>query len=321
MDFRKFDPRNIYIPPKNRFLVTIAGGYGALIVITTFLSSIGIGQHKTGMEAVSSVAAGIKNNGYPSAERGGSCPDKYPLGMPDLKQQVGGKLLYLCRYGFASLYSVEYKAPLWTSEWVHLEDGTPPPEQKPKGGILPDPQLSQEMYPTRDALNGQGLVRGMMSSTFNQKYNYWGNKEVFFVSNSVPMAERLSNGAWAVIGKEIADRAFDKKKHPAGLIVYTGPVYLGKNRVRLSDGTPVPSHFFKILIDKATGASTALVLPNKELPLFDNGMNNGKKSMKLGAYTVSVRQVERWTGIDFNPILRRDVSERIEKGKSVWFPA
>ena len=61
--------------------------------------------------------------------------------------------------------------------------------------------------------------------------------------------------------------AQDKEKHPNGLLVYTGPLYLGEVKM-LPDKTPIPNHFYKVIMNRKTGASTALVVPNQELPVY-----------------------------------------------------
>lgn len=313
------------LPGAVRTVMVLVSGYGIVALFVAALALAG-GNRKHGLtDAVSAVSSGIKNGGYKQADRPGLCPEHYPFGMPRAVSAAGGKdLYYLCRYTFAAAYSKTLKAPLWTAEWVRpgqSEGGMT--AYKPLSEWLPDKQVDAAYYVAKAALEKSRVAeRGQMAAAENNRSDYWGNKDVSLVTNSAPQFRTLNRGAWRALETEIADRAADEKAHPQGLVVYTGPLYLGKKRL-LSDKTPVPSHFYKIVIDRENGNSAAFVLPNADVPGYgkDGGApkKNEKPDYRLDGYRVGIAQIERWSGINFNPLLKRETADRVEKGKgSLW---
>lgn len=313
------------LPRAVRTSMVLASGYGIVALFVAALSMAGNGQKHGLTDAVSAVSSGIKNGGYKKADKPGLCPEHYPFGMPRPISGSGtGGLYYLCRYTFASAYSKTLKAPLWTAEWVRPGQSSGGlAAHKPLSEWTPDKQVDAAYYAARTALEKSKVVeRGQMAAAENNRNDYWGNKDVSLVTNSAPQFRTLNRGAWRALETEIADRAADEKAHPQGLVVYTGPLYLGKKRL-LSDKTPVPSHFYKIVIDRENGDSAAFVLPNADVPGYgkdgDAPKKNEKPDYRLNGYRVGIAQIERWSGINFNPLLKRETADRVEKGKgTLW---
>jgi endonuclease G len=74
-----------------------------------------------------------------------------------------------------------------------------------------------------------------------------------------------------------------------------------------SDAIPVPSNLFKVIVDPFRHEMTAFVIPNDDQQGEDPRL-----------YQVSVREVERLTGLDFNPVLPRAEADRLEVNGDAW---
>lgn len=318
------------IPRPLRLPLVLITVYVAVAVLLSFMSLVGIGGQKHGLtDAVSAVSQGIQNGAYKPADQPGLCPEHYPFGMPEYRGATKQGGAFLCRYGFASYFSYGHKAPLWTAEVVSY-DGAKIGKQDSQKEYEPDKQVAAEHYTSkRDLLNTEYFERGQMAAEINYSYDYWGRKETALVTNTAPQARLLNRQGWQLLENQVYLWAQDQNKHPDGLLVYSGPLYLGKVRI-LPDKTPIPSHFYKVVMDRKTGGSTAIVVPNEELPIYgsdghrlsEEEKKNPKitdKRLHLGMYTVSVRQVEGWSGINFNPVFSPAMAAT-EATKNVWLP-
>lgn len=318
------------VPRALRLPLLLVVVYVAVAALLSFMTLIGIGRQKHGLiDSVNAVIQGVKNGSYKPVGQPGLCPEHYPFGIPEYRGASADKGAFLCRYGYASYFSYQHKAPLWTAEVVGY-DGGKMGRQESQKGYEPDRQVAAEHYTSKkDLLDTKYFERGQMSAEINHTYDYWGRKETALVTNTAPQARLLNRRGWMLLERQVYQWAQDKEKHPNGLLVYTGPLYLGEVKW-LPDKTPVPSHFYKVVMDRKTGASTALVVPNQELPVYgkDGHQLNEKekadhtiaeKRLHLGMYTTSVRQVEDWSGINFNSLFNPAMAAT-ETGKNVWLP-
>jgi DNA/RNA endonuclease G (NUC1) len=64
---------------------------------------------------------------------------------------------------------------------------------------------------------------------------------------------------------------------------------------------------FKVIVDPATKDMTAFVIPN-----------DGLQGEEPSRFQLSVREVERVTGLDFNPDLSRSEADRLEANGVAW---
>lgn len=137
----------------------------------------------------------------------------------------------------------------------------------------------------------------------------WGEQaaiESFFTSNVTPQLQAHNNGAWFALEELCAEYAAE-----FGTVwVYTGPVY-PEDPLPFIPGrrVPAPESFFKVLVAEGDSGSVdvlAFLVPHEPLP----------RSAELGAFLVSVDEVEELTGIDFLAELPPDLEEALEV--EVW---
>jgi endonuclease G len=76
----------------------------------------------------------------------------------------------------------------------------------------------------------------------------------------------------------------------AGVYVITGPVFNGPTQV-LGNGVAIPTHVFKVVINRETHQGVGFIVPNTGPAKGDN----------LKKFQVTIAQVEQATGINFTP--------------------
>jgi DNA/RNA endonuclease G (NUC1) len=91
-----------------------------------------------------------------------------------------------------------------------------------------------------------------------------------------------------------------------------------------STGLAVPTHMFKVVIDYSRMEAIAFVIPNK--PIFPEGLNeNSRGSLRqweqeISKYSVSIRDIENWSGLRFNTALSAPDREKLNTQKSAMWP-
>ncbi|MDB5965864.1 MAG: non-specific endonuclease, partial [Polaromonas sp.] len=112
--------------------------------------------------------------------------------------------------------------------------------------------------------------------------------ESFLMTNMVPQNYKNNEVAWKALEMKI--RRYVAAGHE--VYVITGPIYTREPARIGSNGVAVPDRLFKVVIDRATGASIAFLVENAPLPVAE-----------LANRVASLADVERETGITFDPSL------------------
>ncbi len=92
--------------------------------------------------------------------------------------------------------------------------------------------------------------------------------------------------------------------------VITGPVF-DQRIERLASGVEIPDAFYRIILDEENGTPRVLAFI---APQTVTG------SEPLAKFLVSVREIERQTGLDFYPELPKETQDRMEvlKAERLW---
>lgn len=223
------------------------------------------------------------------------CKEYARLGLPSNQ----GKLL--CRKGFLLAYSSKYKTPLWVIEHLTTE--------KAKGNLprynkfQPDPDLKEGERAELDDYKIRGYAKEHMAPAANMKWDQQAMVECFYLSNMIP---RKGKGTNHGIEERIRNLAISR----GALYIFTGPIYedgvmktIGSNKVA------VPTHLFKIIYDPYKVEAIAFILPNEKLTMAD-----------IPKYIVTIRDVERKTGLNFLSNINEKVQEVVEnmKAHGIW---
>jgi len=203
----------------------------------------------------------------------------------------------LCRKGYLLSHDPVRKTPVWVAE--HLT------REKAKRGIKrsddfrPDADLEPGKRAELSDYRGSGYDRGHMAPAADMAWDEQAMSESFYLSNMVPQAGiGMNRGIWMELEKKVRNWVQERGE----LYVYSGPIYqvsdtetIGRNKVA------VPSFLYKVILDPGQKEAIALIMPNRKL-----------RTQDLPTYLVSVREVEKETGLHFFTNLPDIEQEKLE---------
>ncbi len=239
-----------------------------------------------------------------------NCPQFQVFGFPVPKTEgVLERSYSTCRIGYAGLYDPEIKTPLWVAERISRND---------LKGLAKREGLDFEDDPQIPSIDGtehykrSGFDKGHLAPAADFRWSQEAMRQSFLFSNAVPQNPTHNRKIWAYLESMVREMAARR----GTLVVVTGPVFtqpvswLRFGRVSQThrlDAIPVPANLFKVIVDPASRDMTAFVIPNDD-----------QRGEDPRLYQVSVREVERLTGLDFNPVLPRAEADRLEANGQAW---
>lgn len=152
--------------------------------------------------------------------------------------------------------------------------------------------------PAPDAYRGSGMERGHLVPAADLKWNSLAMKQSFMMTNICPQDKSLNEGGWHRLEEKVREWV----QRDSALIVACGPI-IEQQLPRTEGGVVIPRRYFKVVLSHCTRPMRALAF------IYPNGPSNGP----LRHYAVSVRQVERATGIDFFSALPDEIERRLEE--------
>lgn len=232
-----------------------------------------------------------------------NCPQFQIFGFPSIKNSETVKRSYFtCRLAYAGQYDPQEKTPLWVAEHLTAQNIKGEAERD-EINFIPDPQIPKGLSASDSVYSHSNYQRGHMAPAADFKYSQLAMNESFFYSNAVPQDPYHNTHIWNYLEsstREIANRRGE-------LFVITGPIYSSTPHLKLRDEVSIPDSIFKVLIDPKTKAMTAFVIPN-----------NNNVGDDFNPYQISVREVEKLSGINFNPTLSKQESDKYEVGGGDW---
>lgn len=157
-------------------------------------------------------------------------------------------------------------------------------EPRYSGRFRVEPQVPERWQVRHDDYTSSGQDRGHMMPAADRP----GDAVTFRLSNVCPMSPRLNRGRWASLERHVRELAVERGE----LVVTTGPIW-GRGSRRsfrvIGDRVWVPSHFFKVAVDRRTDDSWAWV--------YRNGVN----LRGLEYHSRAVEEVEQMVGADLWP--------------------
>ena len=227
------------------------------------------------------------------------CKEYSKLGLPGKQGEL------LCRKGFLLSHDSTNKTPIWVIEHLTVEkaQGSLPRYNK----FQPDPDLKEGERAELADYRSSGYDRGHMAPAADMKWDQQAMVECFYLSNMVPQVGKgMNQGIWKDLEEYVRTWAIDR----GAVYIFTGPIYedgikktIGKNKVA------VPSHLYKIIYDPNKAEAIAFIMPNQKLDSAD-----------MPKYIVTIRDIEKKTGLDFLSNLDQDVQGVIEnkKAQGLW---
>lgn len=235
-----------------------------------------------------------------SATRGtpnAGCPQFQIYGYPSISDtEILLRSFYTCRKGYASLYDPAERTPLWVAE--HLQKGNfSGHAERDLIDFIPDPDIPYWYLPFPEDYKGSGYDKGHLAAAANFRSSQAAMNATFRFANAVPQTPQSNRGVW----KQLEDATRMLAIRRGGLFVVTGPVYSSIPRTKIKNRVSVPDALYKVLIDPKSETMTGFVIPNTP---------DVKSDFRL--YQVKVREIEKLTGIDFNPNLPHAKADALE---------
>lgn len=213
-----------------------------------------------------------------------------------LAEQCGQHLVFgtpkadqvLCRDGYATGYSYQYKIPLWTAYYITSESvhGV---NVKRQDKFKEDTEIPAQYRSTAKDYSRSGYDRGHQAGSATIDYSEEANAETFLYSNMTPQIAGFNRnmmghkGAW---GKaEGLVRKWVKSR--GELYVISGAIVTPESDT-IGNGVAVPSYFYKIIIDPQAAETIAFLFPH----IAD-------ARDEIPNYIVSIDRLEEITGLDF----------------------
>lgn len=257
------------------------------LALSLFLIS-NIAFSDSGLPNIPSVTHGKPNLNCPQFQIYG-----YPL-TTDAK--ILRRSFYACRIGYAALYDPAERTPLWVAEHVKKINFSGNAERD-ELDFIPDNDIPSGALPRPSDYAGSGFDKGHMAPAANFKSSQVAMNSTFRFANAVPQTPQSNRGLW----KQLEDATRELAIRRDGLYVVTGPIFIGSKRAKLRGRVSIPNATFKILIDPKHSSMTGFVIPNNSSPGKD-----------FRIYQVKVREIERLTGLNFNPNLSRTLADKLE---------
>lgn len=253
-----------------------------------FLSSLVLADTFSSTNKTTSVTQGTPNL---------NCPQFQAFGYPSTTDpKILRRGFYTCRIGYAGLYDPAEKTPLWIAERLTKSNFASNAERD-QLDFISDPDIPYGALPFNSDYEGSGYDKGHMAPAGDFKSSQAAMNATFRFGNAVPQTPQSNRGIW----KRLEDATREVARRRGEIYVITGPVYLGASRTKLKNRVSIPNAVFKILIDRKRASMTGFVVPNNSLV-----------GRSFGIYQVKVREIEKLTGLNFNPSLSRVLADKME---------
>jgi endonuclease G len=269
---------------KNNFLASIVF---ILIVSANVFAKV----DSSGRDSVTpfnSVTQGTPNLG---------CPQFQIFGYPTTSDtKILRRAFYTCRSGYAGLYDPATRTPLWIAEHLLKSDLIGSAEREFLD-FIPDPDIPIGALPQPADYLKSGYDKGHLAPAADFKNSQTKMAETFQFANAVPQVPNSNRHTW----KQLEDSTREVAYRRGEIYIISGPIFTANPRTKLRNSVSIPNAVFKILVDPKTRTMTGFVVPNVTTV-----------SKEFRVYQIKVREIEKLTGLDFNPQLKRSDADKLE---------
>uniref|UniRef100_A0A8C1P6W8 Uncharacterized protein n=1 Tax=Cyprinus carpio TaxID=7962 RepID=A0A8C1P6W8_CYPCA len=188
------------------------------------------------------------------------------------------------RKSYALLYDNRTKNAAWVYEILNSETLKQEVERQ---NVFSVDQSIHPFYQASTDLYQHPYVRGHLVAAANHRWCQKALEDTFLMSNISPQHTKLNNGSWKSLEQEYHRKAKDKQNDICNVHVYTGPLYLPRDKkYKEIRGQAVPTHFFKVIIVEHCDGTV-------ELKCYQ--MSNDESEYS----TVTIEEIERASGLIF----------------------
>ena len=227
---------------------------------------------------------------HSAEEKSDSLPEEIFFGIP---AQVDQKIY---RKGFSLGYRYKYRQAVWVS-YILTKEKVQDKKVKRRPSFRIDPAIKFAPVRPKDYIK-TGYDKGHLAPAADMAWSVIAMKNSFFMSNISPQLPGCNRGIWKRLEKAIRNWTLKENK----LCIITGPVFPDSNTFLANTSIPIPSAFYKVVLD--------LTPPMKMIGFL---VPNAPSKRRIWAFAVSVDKVEEITGYDFFSALDDETEKKLEK--------
>ena len=209
--------------------------------------------------------------------------------------KTNSKAKIITHTGYSLLYNEIHEQADWVAYELTKEETIKLYERTNK--FILDPKVNTITASYSD-YKGSGYDRGHLAPASDMGWSSIAMKESFYYSNMSPQIPSFNRGIWKKLEELVRTWAVENNK----LYIVTGPVL--KNELKLigNNKVSVPKYYYKVILDfrQPSIKGIGFIIPNL-----------GSKE-HLNNYAVTIDSVEKFSGIDFFPLLQDKQENFIE---------
>jgi endonuclease G len=218
-------------------------------------------------------------------------------GFPSQGMKLFGRVNVLENRGYVVGYSESMRNPLWVT--YRIFDIPSLSHGKRRSRFSVDARTSAQV--SHNDYTRSGYDRGHMAPNFGiaTRYGREAQLETFLMSNVIPQNPIVNRHMWKDLEMRVAKHY---GRYFGEVWVITGPIFQGEIK-KIDSGIPVPSAYYKIIIDEQNGnlRTLAFVVP-RYVPSYT----------RIKTFLVSIDEVELFTDLDFFPDLPDEAEAELE---------
>lgn len=198
--------------------------------------------------------------------------------------------------GFTLLYNETHEQASWVAYELTKDETTKRYERTDK--FIPDPKVKTGTATDKD-YTGSGYDRGHLAPAADMGWSSTAMAESFYYSNMSPQTPSFNRGVWKRLEELVRTWAIENNS----VYIVTGPVLTSNLTTIGPNKVSVPNYYYKVILDYTEPGikGIGLIIPN-----------TGSGAL-LQQFAVSIDSLEKFTGIDFFPLLPDEQEELIEK--------
>lgn len=217
-------------------------------------------------------------------------------------------------------YDTQMTTPLWTA--YPLDSSHIGSLSRPSGwSYNPNIDEKYQVRVTDGSYSNSTYSRGHMCPNGSRNGNSTMQAQTFYVTNQVPQIQNSFNsGIWSNLENAVQGIA---KSHNEEIYVVTGVAFKKEGETRTinytspskssSQRVPIPNYFYKLVLRVKYSGRTV-----SDASCIAFWFDHKAYSDSYQNYTVSVDQVEAWTGFDFFVNLPDDLESAAESKATTW---
>jgi len=210
--------------------------------------------------------------------------------------QTNSQDIIITHTGYSLSYNETHEQSNWVAYELTREETTKLFERTDK--FIPDPEVKTETANGKDYY-GTVYDRGHLAPAADMGWSSTTMAESFFYSNMSPQTKSFNRGIWKKLEELVRSWAIENDT----IYIVTGPVLTSGLQTIGANKVSVPNYFYKVILDYSEPSIKGIgfILPN---------IGSSAPSQN---FAVTIDSVEKFTGIDFFPLLPDKQEELIEK--------